>query len=85
MHLASKHTCTLLIRDVITSLCSICSSPCELQLSPLDVCWTSEGSPVWFTEGARLRTIYDALYKSTHHHHHYHHHNMTFSLILCGN
>jgi len=24
---------------------------------------------------ARLRTIYDALYKSTHHHHHHHHHH----------
>ena len=42
---------------------------------PLDVCWTSEGSPVWFTEGARLRTIYDALYKSTHHHHLWHQEN----------
>jgi len=25
---------------------------------------------------ARLRTIYDALYKSTHHHHHHHHHHL---------
>jgi len=26
---------------------------------------------------ARLRTIYDALYKSTHHHHHHHHHHIS--------
>ena len=26
---------------------------------------------------ARLRTIYDALYKSPHHHHHHHHHHFT--------
>ena len=45
--------------------------PANCNSLPLDVCWTSEGSPVWFTEGARLRTIYDALYKSTHHHHHH--------------
>ena len=44
--------------------------PANCNSLPLDVCWTSEGSPVWFTEGARLRIIYDALYKSTYHHHH---------------
>ena len=43
--------------------------PANCNSLPLDVCWKSEGSPVWFIEGARLRTIYDALYKSTHHHH----------------
>jgi len=46
----------------------------------LDVCWTSECSPVWFTEGARLRTIYDVLYKSTHHHHHHHPRRLYFFL-----
>ena len=60
--------------------------PANCNFLPLDVCWTSEGSPVWFTEGARLRTIYDALYKSTHHHHHHHHQYLQlpiFFVIWC--
>jgi len=38
---------------------------------PCDVRWTFEGH-LFGWSAVRLRTIYDALYKSPHHHHHHH-------------
>ena len=43
-------------------------------LSPLTFAWHLKAH-LFGWSAARLRTIDDALYKSTHHHHHHHHHH----------